>query len=422
MNQINKPAKGATKPDKCILIIIDGMGDLPVPELAGKTPLEAAHTPVLDRLAGSGRYGQVNPIIPGEIPNTHSGTGMLMGLLPEQAERLSRGPVESAGRGWTLSKGDIAVRANFATAEHIGKELKVTDRRAGRISNDTKALAACLSDIDLGDGIRGSLLPTDQHRGVLILIGPGLDASVSDTDPGSSILPAAAPACRPLKPGAALTASKINAFVREAHRRLADHPVNLARVRDGRLPANFILTRGAGSQFELDNVLIKRGIRVAAVAGCNTVRGLSRIFGFDVIVDSRFTATFETDVQAKIETAISALRDHDMVFVHFKAPDICSHDLKPLAKRDFLQRIDAAMQPLLEAGVVIAIGADHTTDSNTGFHTAEPVPALICPAYPGQCAETVKFGESLCRQGNMDRQLSCEFLLRVLDTMGYPDT
>ena len=76
--------------DKGVLLIIDGLGDLPVPELDGKTPLEAAHTPVLDRLAGSGWYGLVDPIIPGETPNTHSGTGMLMGLLRNQADRLSR--------------------------------------------------------------------------------------------------------------------------------------------------------------------------------------------------------------------------------------------------------------------------------------------------------------------------------------------
>lgn len=412
--------KDRAKRKKCVLIIVDGMGDLPVPELSGNTPLEAAHTPVLNQLAGSGRYGQVNPIIPGEIPNTHSGTGMLMGLLPEQADRLSRGPVESAGRGWKLSTGDVAVRANFATVETDGGEFMVTDRRAGRISTGTKELAASLSNMDLGDGIRGSLMPTDQHRGVLILTGPGLDASVSDTDPGGSVLPAATRTCVPLESGAELAAAKINDFVDEARRRLANHAVNIARVRDGLLPANCILTRGAGSQLELDNVLIARGIRVAAVAGCNTVRGLSRIFGFDVIDDHRFTATLETDVQAKIEAAMAALRDHDMVFVHFKAPDICSHDLQPLAKRDFLQRVDAAMQPLLREGVVVAVGADHTTDSNTGFHTADPVPSLISSSDPAGIGVPVNFGETLCRQGNMDRQLSNDFLLKVLETMGYP--
>jgi len=420
MIQNKKSEKDHTGPHKCVLIIIDGMGDLPVPELAGKTPLEAAYTPVLDRLAGAGRCGQVNPIIPGEIPNTHSGTGMLMGLLPDQADRLSRGPVEIAGRDRALSPGEIAMRANFATVEHNGEVFMVTDRRAGRITSRTKELAALLTNVDLGDGVLGNLFPTDQHRGVLILTGPGLDGSVSNTDPGSSILPAALKKCIPLKPEAELTAAKVNGFIEEAHKRLVDHPINIARIRDGHLPANGILTRGAGAQFELDNVLLNLGMKVAVVAGCNTVLGLSRIFGFNTIVDPRFTATLNTDVRAKVAAAISALHHHDMVFIHFKAPDICSHDRQPLAKRDFLQRVDEALKPLLKAGAVLAVCADHTTDSNTGFHTADPVPALISLPNPGQLDESVSFGESHCMHGGMERQLSSEFLLKVLNSMGYP--
>lgn len=408
-----------SKFDKGVLLIIDGLGDLPVPDLAGKTPLEAAHTPVLDQLAGSGWYGMVDPIIPGEIPNTHSGTGMLMGLLSEQADRLCRGPVEAAGAGRVLEPGDIAVRANFATLKPVQNGFRVLDRRAGRITTRTDELAALLSDIDLGDNIRGSLMSTDQHRGALILTGPGLDSSISDTDPGNKSMPANLKNCEALAPAAELTASKINRFIIEAHQRLVDHPINLARVKEGHLPANGILTRGAGTFFELDNTLLRLGLDVAVVTGCNTVVGLGRIFGFNAIVDSRFTATVNTDLHAKIVTVVSALHDHDMVFIHVKAPDICSHDLQPLAKRDFLQRLDESLQPLLETGAVIAVAADHTTNSNTGFHTADPVPALISKPKVGNAGTPVKFGESQCKHGNMGRKLSGEFLSQVLQTMGY---
>jgi len=404
---------------KCALLIIDGLGDLPHPELDGKTPLEAAHTPVFDRLAMTGHFGLVDPIIPGKIPNTHSGTGMLMGLLPGQASRLSRGPVEASGAGRVLSSGDIAMRANFASVESLDGELLVTDRRAGRITADTEELAAVLKDIDLGDDIFASLVPTDQHRGVLVLSGPGLNAAISNTDPGDGKMPAPVKTCLPLKPAAALTAEKVNRFVIEAHNRLVDHPVNIARTADGKPGASGIITRGAGEQFKLDNVLQPLGIKAAVVTGCNTVRGLGRIFGFDAIIDPRFTATVDTDLHAKIAAVVSALQDHELVFLHVKAPDICSHDRRPLAKRDFLQRLDEALKPLLETGSVIAIAADHTTDSNSGFHTADPVPALIWQPDTTQSTVPVKFGESACRQGNMDRQLSNDFLLRVLRTMGY---
>lgn len=409
---------------KCALLIIDGLGDLPIPELDGKTPLEAADTPVLDSLAAGGHYGLVDPIIPGEIPNTHSGAGMLLGLLPEQAGHLQRGPVEAAGAGRALTGGEIALRANFATLESRDGALWVSDRRAGRITSSTDELAASLADVDLGDGVRAQLLSTDQHRGVLVLSGPGLDASISDTDPGDGAMPAALKTCRALSPEAELTARKLNRFIAVAHQRLSEHAVNVARVGAGKLPANGLITRGAGAPFIIDNALRDRGISAAVVSGCNTVLGLGRIFGFDTVQDPRFTAAVDTDLQAKVAAVQAALLDHEMVFLHVKAPDICSHDCQPRVKRDFLQRLDEALAPLLDLGVVIAVAADHTTNSNTGFHTADPVPALISlpgsglPSAPAKFAP-VKFGETACRQGNMPRQVSYEFLLRLIHTMGY---
>ena len=98
---------------KAVLLIIDGCGDLPAAALNGLTPLEAAHTPVLDRLAGAGLYGLVDPILPGEVPNTDSGVGLLMGLAPDRARSVKRGSVEAAGAGRPLRAGEVAMRANL---------------------------------------------------------------------------------------------------------------------------------------------------------------------------------------------------------------------------------------------------------------------------------------------------------------------
>ena len=105
-----------------------------------------------------------------------------------------------------------------------------------------------LSDVDLGDSVHANLVATDQHRGVLVLSGPGLDASISDTDPGDGAMPAALKPCRPLSPEAELTARKIDRFINEAHRRLVDHPINIVRISDGKPPANGLITRGAGAR------------------------------------------------------------------------------------------------------------------------------------------------------------------------------
>jgi len=404
---------------RCILFIIDGMGDLPSPELSGLTPLEAASTPVLDLMAGNGLYGLVDPIRQGAIPNTHSGVGRLMGLIPEQANFLCRGPVEAAGRGVALAPGDIAMRTNFATLELRADGLWVKDRRAGRITRATDELAFVLQNIDLGDGIRGSLSSTDQHRGVLVLSGAGLSGTISNTDPGEKTMPAPLLDCRAIGPGAEVTAAKVNQFVAEAHRLLAEHPVNSDRISNGELPANGVITRGAGQQFNLDNVLHKLGIKAAVVSGCNTVNGVGKLLGLEVITKPAFTADINTDLDGKIAAAMAALAIHDMVFVHIKAPDICSHERQPLSKRDMLQRIDEAMAPLVGTDFVVAVGADHTTDSNTSYHTADPVPSLICKMKPEMGSSPVIFGEAACRSGNMARQSSHHFLLTVLRTMGH---
>ncbi len=405
---------------KAVVLIIDGLGDLPVDCLDGQTPLEAARTPVLDAMAAAGCHGLVDPILPGEIPNTDSGVGLLLGLSPEQAGALHRGPVEASGAGRRLQEGEVAVRANFATIEERSGGLWVTDRRAGRITAQVDVLAEAIDGIELGDGIRAEFRPTDQHRGVLVLSGPGLDAAVSDTDPGDAGHPGFVLVSRPLRPAADLTANKINDFLREAHRRLVGHPVNRARRSAGKPVASGVITRGAGTWFRPANRLETLGLSAAVVAGCNTVLGLARLFEFDTVEDPAFTAALDTDLEGKVAAALSALQNHDMAYVHVKASDLCAHDRNPLAKRDFLERLDRALAPLAAAGVVVALSSDHTTDSNTGAHTADPVPSLIFDPLrpPASEAPAINFGETACREGTLPRLRSFEFLDRILAAMG----
>lgn len=402
---------------KAVILIVDGMGDLPVPELLGRTPLEAAHTPNLDRLATAGLYGQIDPIAPGVTPNTDSGTGMLMGMLPEHAGRLRRGPVEAAGAGCQLGNGDVAMRANFATVECTAGHWWVTDRRAGRIEQDVPKLIASLSTIELPQGVSVQLRATDQHRSVLVLSATGLDAQVSDTDPGDEVLPALLLRSQALQPSAQYTAELLNHYLDLVNECLRQHPLNKQRLALGKPPANALITRGAGQAIAIENVIRDAGLSAAVVSGCNTVRGLGSMFGFEVIRDARFTANRNTDIAAKIQTAIAALQKHPLVFVHLKAPDLCAHDRDPQAKKAVLERFDAALAPLLEQNVIIACAADHSTDSNTGKHTSDPVPAMLY--IPGRSGpfDAVKFGESACRSGNMPRQDSSSLLRQVLDRM-----
>lgn len=400
---------------RCVFLILDGLGDRPIDAFDGLTPLEAAHTPRLDRFASEGLYGLVDPIGAGVIPNTHTGVGMMLGLYPEQASLLSRGPVEAFGAGRELHSGEVAFRANLATLERRQGRYYVTDRRAGRITADSRALARELDGIDLGDNVRASFVATDQHRGALVFSGPGLEAEVTDTDPGDGHTPDWLAPCEPLGPGSARTAEKINRFVGECFDRLSQHPLNLARIASGKLPATGVITRGAGVWHQLDHLLQDQGIASALVAGCNTVSGLGRMFGLETIQRNGFTADIDTDVAGKLRAAVEALQRFPLVYVHIKAPDLFSHDFKPDGKRRFLEQVDRALAVVEESDAMLALTADHTTDSNTGAHTEHPVPTLLHdPAASRGGSDKVRFGETACRNGNMPRQSGHEFLQRVL--------
>lgn len=408
---------------KCVFLIVDGLGDSPVSSLHGQTPLEAAYTPALDRLAAAGWHGLVDPAGRGAIPNTHSGAGLLLGLEPAESGKLMRGPVEAEGAGRALAASDVALRANFAHVQPSPGGIVVLDRRAGRISDGAKELAAVLRYLDLGDGIIAEFQSTHQHRGVLVLSGNGLNANVSDTDPGDEELPAPLLRCLALLPAAHKTSEKIDLYLKRAHSLLQDHPVNRARSMAGKPPANGIITRGAGAKGLMHNVIRQQGLSAAVVSGCNTVCGLGRMFGFEVITSSVFTGGVDTDIAGKIRAALDALQRNDLAFVHFKAPDVCAHDRHPAAKRDFLERIDTAVTMLFNQKIVAALAADHSTDSNTGLHTTHPVPALIYSPELKSGRQNLNFSERACLQGNMGRQSGSAFLQKVLAAMkGQLDT
>jgi 2,3-bisphosphoglycerate-independent phosphoglycerate mutase len=156
---------------KGLMIILDGLGDRCCEELDGRTPLESALTPNLDRLAQEGLTGMVDPLLPGVPVGTHTGTGVLMGLAPADAAALARGPVEAAGIGLELHPGEVVLRCNFATLSEDGDGLAIRNRRAGRIREGTAELAEELQNMQLGDGITGDLYPATHHRAVLRLGG-----------------------------------------------------------------------------------------------------------------------------------------------------------------------------------------------------------------------------------------------------------
>ena len=405
---------------KGVIIIIDGFGDRPVDAFGGMTPLEAAETPNFDRLVSESICGMVDPFLPGMPVSTHTGTSLLMGLAPKDAYKLARGPIEAIGIDLPVQPGDVIMRCNFATLRDKGGELKVIDRRAGRISEQTEELAAHLHNIGLDRGIVASLHPASQHRAVLRLSGPRLSADITDTDPGDASAPGTkVSSCYATNSNdaAVKTAAAVNNAIREIFERLKDHPVNEQRLAQGLPPATGIITRGAGMLSEVHNLLRHLALNVGVIASERTVLGLTKLFHFKSFTDPRFTGMPDTDLAAKVKTVNIALENNDIVFLHVKGTDVYGHDQNPAGKKELIEHIDQAIAPLLDQDIVIGVSADHTTDSILGRHCGDPIPSLIKSAR-GRKDSCTSFGESQCMQGGLGRISSSAFLLSVLDHMG----
>jgi len=362
-----------------LFLILDGLGDEPNPALGGKTPLAAAHTPVLRRLAASGGQGRVLTSEDDvDAPATDLGMLALLGAQREW-KLLRRGAFEALGQGLPIPPDAVLVRGNLATAEPDGS---ITDRRVGRIREGVNDLLADLREVELSGGIVGRIVPSHEHRVLVMLIGSGLSPAISDTDPGDRVAVQRISRPRPLDdtPEAGRTADALQELLTIASRKLATHPVNAERLAQGLLPANAVITRGAAAA---PKVIHKASWVGAMVAGCHTALGVARYVGLKTASSVKMTGNLDTDLDAKFESAGELLDETDFVVVHIKGTDVAGHDRRPLEKRDFISAIDAALgrflseRPELSGQLRVVVSADHATSSISGCHLPDPVPLLL---------------------------------------------
>ncbi len=401
---------------KAVLIIADGMADVPLKELNAKTPLEAAEKPFLNRIAESGICGMMDVIAPGIPPGSDTAHLALLGYDVIEVY-TGRGALEAIGSGIDILPNDLAFRCNFAT---VDENFMVLDRRAGRIENeDASKLAVAIEESLRADPpeVGGILFKnTVQHRVILRLSGPNLSAMVSDTDPhdtGIKVLNA-----RPLDESreAKNTADILNRLTEQFHEVLKNHLVNKERKKKGLLPANIILCRGVGQLPEIDPLSLLYGIHPAAIAAVPLVKGVCKTAGMRLIPAPGATGTYQTDVIAKAKAAIQALQSYDFVLIHVKATDLASHDSKPKRKIAMIEKIDALVAHIISHmnldETFIAVTADHTTSSVKKEHSGESVPVAIMG--PNVRVDDVKeFGERACAKGGLG-QINGKDLMPIL--------
>src|SRR5437016_2068341 len=361
---------------KIVLLSLDGLGGAPRPE-TGKSELETARIPNLNRLASEGACGLLRHVAPGITPGSGPGHLGLFGYDPLRY-LVGRGVLEALGIEFDLRAGDVAARGNFCTVDGAGL---ITERRAGRIATDLNVrLVERLRTIRL-PGVELIVEPVKEHRFVLVLRGANLGGRLSETDPqalGKAPLPV-----RALDAASTRTAELVNAFVDRARTVLASAA-----------PANMVLLRGFDRLPDLPRFPNVFGLRAAAIAAYPMYRGLAKVVGMDVV---KTGAGFADEVA----TLTQHWQSYDFFFVHYKDTDKAGEDGDFDAKVAALERFDAFL-PQIEALApdVLVVSGDHATPSILAGHGWQPVPALLWSRYCGADPVTA-FTERACAAGTL---------------------
>jgi 2,3-bisphosphoglycerate-independent phosphoglycerate mutase len=414
---------------RLLYVCLDGLGDDPIPELDGRTPLEAAPTPFLDDLASRGRLGLVHTVGKEIAPESDIAVFAILGYDPAE-QHPGRGVLEALGSAMEFRDGDLAHRVNFATGE--GQEI--VDRRVGRDlpSEEAQALAEEVNGELRLPGATFELRATVEHRGALVIRAEdgSLSAAVSNTDPAYARQGSLGVALETFEDRVAWSepledteeagraAELTNTFVRESARILDASEVNRRRRAQGRLPANLILTRDAGDHVpQLMPIKERFGPSWGCFVEMPVERGIAQVLGMGE-VPAPNTADPGERYAAWAARATEALEGYDAVYVHIKGPDVPAHDGRWEDKRDICEIIDRAffgeVLPRLDlARTVLAVTADHATSCIRKAHTADPVPLLVCgPSV--RLDGSSSFGERAAAEGSIGTIRGVDILPRLI--------
>jgi 2,3-bisphosphoglycerate-independent phosphoglycerate mutase len=364
---------------KIILLVMDGLGGLPHPQ-TGRTELETAKTPNMDRLAREGSTGLSIPVARGIAPGSGPAHLALFGYDPVHYN-VGRGVLSAFGVGLTVGEHDVAARGNFATVDANGI---VTDRRAGRIATEDAAKRLELLKQIKIPGVEIELKSEADYRFVMVMRGENLHPDVHDTDPQVTYKhPLQAVAA---SPAAQHTADLVNQWVAEA-----------AKVLKGQEPANMVLMRGFASDPKLPKFQDVYKLNPACVAVYPMYKGVSQLVGMKIIeTDGHDTAQDEFNRVANI------WNDHDFVFVHIKYTDSRGEDGNFDAKVAIIEQVDAALPTLLNLKpATLIITGDHSTPATYKAHSWHPVPTLLHAPGTHMPDGVTEFGERACIQGGL---------------------
>ena len=372
---------------------MDGVGDLPHPDLAGKTPLEAATTINMDILAKNGIMGQVISVGKGIAPESDIAVFNMLGYKFQHSDYAGRGVIEAIGVGIDFKDGDLALRGNFATLDNEGK---IIDRRAGR--NIEREDAEKISR-EIEQEIKFSkpnasvvVAPTIGHRIIVRLRDDKpLSAEITNTDPaytrvdGMGIAKAVSDfmkieKCIPLEQteNAIDAANLVNEFTEKSLEIMRKSDVNKQRMHKNKKLLNSILLRDAGNKYpNVRPINDLHSMNFSCIVDMPVEVGISNILKMKA-----FNAGGLTDYEEKATVAARSMNTENAIYVHLKGPDEFGHDGDAIGKMKNIEEIDkrffgTLLDHIDTSKVAVMISADHSTPSIHKGHSDDPVPVLI---------------------------------------------
>jgi len=376
-----------------VYVLLDGVGDLPHPNLVGKTPLGAASTPNLDRLAKNGTMGQVITVGKGIAPESDIAVFNMLGYKFKHDDYAGRGVVEAIGIGIDFKDGDLALRGNFATLNDDGV---IIDRRAGRKieKQDTETVSNEIEEkIKFSDENATAIItPTIGHRLVIrIRSNCTLSSNISNTDPayvrvaGMGIAKAVTDflkieKCLPLdeESHTKLASKLVNELTEQSLDIMKKSKVNERRKENDKKLLNGILLRDAGNIYpKVIPINDLHSMKFSCIVDMPVEIGISEILKMKT-----YDAGGLTDYEEKAKVAAKAMDEQNAVYVHLKGPDEFGHDGDAQGKMENIEEIDkrffgTLLDNIDSSKVAVIVSADHSTPCINKGHSADPVPLLI---------------------------------------------
>ena len=399
---------------KHIVILGDGMADEPIEALGGLTPMQAADTPYMDKLASLGRNGRLQTVPEGFHPGSEVANMAVLGYnMPKVYE--GRGVLEAASIGVELQPGDLAMRCNLICVE--GDILK--NHSSGHISTEEADELIKFLNKELGNE-RIIFYTGVSYRHLLVI--KGGDKRLDCTPPHDVPLRPFRPLL--IKPEVAEandTAELLNNLILKSQEILPNHPVNKHRIAIGKDPANSIWPWSPGYRPAMETMQQMYGFKKGAViSAVDLIRGIGVYAGLEVLTVEGATGLYDTNYEGKAQAALEALKTNDFVYLHIEASDEAGHEGDVDLKIKTIENLDKrAVKIIYEAlqtwdePVAIAILPDHPTPCAIRTHTSEPIPFIIYK--PGQTPDSVqRYDEFAAREGSYGELKENEFILEFL--------